>query len=229
MREGRVVWDWLARGTGKAQGWGRRRGLGGAVLAPDSREGFQDLSGDPHAHPLGRGRSRPSYSGDHFDPKIFAQLFQEDKGEDGVRNEPDGSRNESLEGESENEESARAQPWASPSEPRVPSSPTHGERDELASAGLRLAGHAARAPRSWGLVAGRDCRSGEGGTTAIAVHAELSIMHQPLCPQTHQCRHHHHVGRISAEARVRSHNPGSDGGWTLPGEDEQTGCNRENA
>lgn len=51
VREENGVWDWLAIGTGKAREWGR--GAGGAVLAPDSREGFWDLSGDPHAHPRG--------------------------------------------------------------------------------------------------------------------------------------------------------------------------------
>lgn len=107
VREERGVWDWLATGTGKAREWGR--GIGGAALAPDSREGFWDLSGDPYAHPPG-ARQGPglSYSGDHFNPKIFAQLFQEDKGEDGVRNEPDGSRNEALEGDSDNGESQYA-------------------------------------------------------------------------------------------------------------------------
>lgn len=54
--------------------------------------------------PWGDTGACPSYSGDHFDPKVFAQLLQEDKGEDGLRNEPDASRNEALEGDSKNGE-----------------------------------------------------------------------------------------------------------------------------
>lgn len=46
-------------------------------------------------------RVRPSCSGDHFDPKVFSQLFQEDKGKDGVRNEANGSGNEALQWDSE--------------------------------------------------------------------------------------------------------------------------------
>lgn len=46
-------------------------------------------------------RVRPSCSGDHFDPKVFSQLFQEDKGKDGVRNQANGSGNEALQWDSE--------------------------------------------------------------------------------------------------------------------------------
>lgn len=52
-------------------------------------------------------RARPSCSGDHFDPKVFSQLFQEDKGKDGVRNEANGSGNKALQWHSEKGVSAR--------------------------------------------------------------------------------------------------------------------------
>lgn len=82
-------------------------------MAPESREGLWDLGGDPHAHPpRGKAGSGPSGSGGHFDPKIFAQLLQEDKGENGVRNEPDSSRNEALR-QQEGAESVCACPWLS--------------------------------------------------------------------------------------------------------------------
>lgn len=82
-------------------------------MAPESREGLWDLGGDPHAHPpRGKAGSGPSDSGGHFDPKIFAQLLQEDKGENGVRNEPDSSRNKALR-QQEGAESVCACPWLS--------------------------------------------------------------------------------------------------------------------
>lgn len=96
MREGQPGTGWpqaLARhGSGDE---GRRNSPG-----PGQGEGFWDPGGDLHAHPQGKAGSSPP-SGDHFDPKVFAQLLQEDKGEDGVRNEPNGSRNEALERDSE--------------------------------------------------------------------------------------------------------------------------------
>lgn len=95
------------------------------ALAPESREGFWDLGGDPHAHPpRGKAGSGPSDSGGHFDPKIFAQLLQEDKGENGVRNEPDSSRNKALR-QQEGEESVCACHWSS-QQPK-PGSSTGGQ------------------------------------------------------------------------------------------------------
>lgn len=40
-----------------------------------------------------------SPSGQHFDPKVFAQLLQEDKSEHGVRDQANASRNKALEKE----------------------------------------------------------------------------------------------------------------------------------
>lgn len=64
--------------------------------------------------PRGKAGSGPSDSGGHFDPKMFAQLLQEEKGENGLRNEPDSSRNEALErGQQEGGKSVCACHWLS--------------------------------------------------------------------------------------------------------------------
>lgn len=90
------------------------------ALAPESREGFWDLGGDPHAHPpWGKAGSGPSDSGGHFDPKIFAQLFQENKGENGLRNEANSSRNKALERDSKKGESQCAPGTGCPSSPTL--------------------------------------------------------------------------------------------------------------
>lgn len=90
------------------------------ALAPESREGFWDLGGDPHAHsPWGKAGSGPPDSGGHFDPKIFAQLLQEEKGENGLRNEPDSSRNEALEGDSKKGKSQCVPVTDCPSSPNL--------------------------------------------------------------------------------------------------------------
>lgn len=90
------------------------------VLDPESRVGFWDLGGDPHPHPpWGKVGSSPLDSGGHFDPKIFAQLLQKDEGENGMRNEPDSSRNEALEGESKKGKSQGVPATGCPSSPSL--------------------------------------------------------------------------------------------------------------
>lgn len=130
------------------QGTGVGMRGGGTALAPDSGEGFWDLGGDLHAHPQGEAGSSPP-SGDHFDPKVFAQLFQEDKGEDGVRNEPNGSRNEALEQDSERRVSTCLASGFRRGQGHPAAQPTDSSTNLQARG--RLAGHAARAPSSRGL------------------------------------------------------------------------------
>lgn len=211
MREGQPGTGWpqaLARHGSGDEGRGNSPG-------PGQGEGFWDPGGDLHAHPQGEAGSSPP-SGDHFDPKVFAQLLQEDKGEDGVRNEPNGSRNEALERDSERRVST-CLASGFPVGAKGAQQPSPGQQHELASTGE--AGWAcSTSPKQPGPGwQARGCRSSRGGTAAIAVHAGVSSMHEPLCPQTHQCWHHHYVGRISVEARVRSHSPrirrGMDAAW----------------
>lgn len=82
--------------------------------------------------PRGKAGSGPSDSGGHFDPKMFAQLLQEEKGENGLRNEPDSSRNEALEGDSKKGESQRVPATGCPSSPTLAAAQVSRCRSALA-------------------------------------------------------------------------------------------------
>ena len=103
-----------ARGQGGRADAGLRAAL--AHGPPRPRKSLALGAGAGSAHSL-------APSGEHFEAKVFAKLFQEDKREHGVRHEADACRHEALGGERGSRESEDPRGTPSPAAPALPPQP----------------------------------------------------------------------------------------------------------
>lgn len=107
------VWG---QGPGRPGRAGADAGLRAAALAHGPPRPWKSLAlgaGPGSAHSL-------APSGEHFEAKVFAKLFQEDKREHGVRHEADACRHEALGGERGSRESEDPRGTPSPAAPALP-------------------------------------------------------------------------------------------------------------